>query len=60
MGIDDAVKAVELANPGVAVPMHYNTFPVIEADPQLFKQKVEAIGKRAYVVADRRQFHHGN
>lgn len=50
MGIDDAVKAVELANPGLAVPMHYNTFPVIEADPQLFKKKVEAAGKNAYVM----------
>ena len=29
MGIDDAVKAVELANPKCAIPIHYNTFPVI-------------------------------
>ncbi len=50
MGIDDAVKAVELANPKVAIPMHYNTFPVIVADPQEFKQKVEAIGKQAIVL----------
>ena len=50
MGIDDAVKAVELANPKVAIPMHYNTFPVIVADPQEFKQKVEAIGKKAIVL----------
>jgi L-ascorbate metabolism protein UlaG (beta-lactamase superfamily) len=50
MGIDDAVKAVELANPKVAVPMHYNTFPVIEADPNEFKTKVEALGKKAIVL----------
>jgi L-ascorbate metabolism protein UlaG (beta-lactamase superfamily) len=50
MGIDDAVKAVELANPTVAVPMHYNTFPVIAADPQIFKSKVEAINKIALVM----------
>ena len=50
MGIDDAVKAVELANPGTVIPMHYNTFPVIEADPFEFKQKVEALGKRAVVL----------
>ncbi len=50
MGIDDAVKAVELANPKVAIPMHYNTFPVIVADPQEFKQKVKAIGKKAIVL----------
>jgi len=50
MGIDDAVKAVELANPEVAIPIHYNTFPVIEADPNLFKQKVEKINKVAMVL----------
>ncbi|MFV0436780.1 MAG: metal-dependent hydrolase [Desulfopila sp.] len=50
MGIDDAVKAVELANPKVAIPMHYNTFPVIQADPQQFKSKVEAFGRTARVM----------
>lgn len=50
MGIDDAVKAVELVNPRVAIPMHYNTFPVIAADPLLFRQKVEARGKKAIVL----------
>jgi L-ascorbate metabolism protein UlaG (beta-lactamase superfamily) len=50
MGIGDAVKAVELAAPGIAIPMHYNTFPVISADPQEFKKQVEAIGKKAVVM----------
>ncbi len=50
MGIDDAVKAVELANPAVAVPMHYNTFPVIKADPEEFKQKLEAKGKQCKIL----------
>ena len=50
MGITDAVKAVSLANPGTAIPMHYNTFPVIEADPHEFKAQVEAIGKQAIVL----------
>jgi L-ascorbate metabolism protein UlaG (beta-lactamase superfamily) len=50
MGIGDAVKAVELAAPGVAIPMHFNTFPVIEADPREFKRQVEAIGKKAVVM----------
>jgi L-ascorbate metabolism protein UlaG (beta-lactamase superfamily) len=31
MGVDDAVKAVEFINPGITVPIHYNTFPVIIA-----------------------------
>ena len=50
MGITDAVKAVELANPKVAIPIHYNTFPVIKADPNEFKQKVEAKGKKCRVM----------
>lgn len=50
MGITDAVKAVEFVNPGAAIPMHFNTFPVIEADPNEFKSKVEAIGKKAIVL----------
>lgn len=50
MGIIDAVKAVELVNPGLAIPMHYNTFPVIKADPQEFKKKVEENGHKCRVL----------
>ncbi len=50
MGITDAVKAVELVNPKTAIPMHYNTFPVISADPNDFKKKVEALGKNCRVL----------
>jgi L-ascorbate metabolism protein UlaG (beta-lactamase superfamily) len=50
MGITDAVKAVELVNPGIAVPIHYNTFPVIKADPYDFKMKVEAKGIKCMVL----------
>lgn len=50
MGIDDAVKAVEFLNPKLAVPMHYNTFGIIEADPEEFKRKVESIGKKCQVI----------
>jgi L-ascorbate metabolism protein UlaG (beta-lactamase superfamily) len=50
MGIDDAVKAVEFLNPKMAIPMHYNTFGVIEADPQEFKRKVESIGKKCVII----------
>ncbi len=50
MGIDDAVKAVEFLNPKLAVPMHYKTFDVIDADPREFVRKVEAIGKQAQVL----------
>ncbi len=50
MGITDAVKAVELTDPKVAIPMHYNTFPVINANPFEFKSKVEQMGKKCIVM----------
>jgi L-ascorbate metabolism protein UlaG (beta-lactamase superfamily) len=50
MGIDDAVKAVEFVNPKISIPIHYNTFPPIEADPNEFKKKVEANNKKCIVM----------
>jgi len=50
MGIDDAVVAVELADPKLAVPIHYNTFPIIEADPHIFKQKISDKNKECRVL----------
>lgn len=50
MGIDDAAKAVELLNPKIAIPMHYNTLPVIAADPMEFVSKVEKKGYKARVM----------
>ncbi len=41
MGVEEAVKAVELLKPKIAIPMHYNTFPPIKADPARFKELVE-------------------
>lgn len=41
MGIEDAVKAVTFAKPKLAIPMHYNTFPNIKADPNEFVAKVK-------------------
>lgn len=42
MDVDDAVYAVtELIKPEMAVPMHYNTFPVIEEDPQNFAEQLK-------------------
>lgn len=50
MGIDDAVKAVEFVAPKKAIPMHYNTFPVIKADPEEFRKKAEAKGFKVKVM----------
>lgn len=51
MGIDDAARAAEWLNCGLAIPMHYNTFDLIKADPQEFARKVEGRGRRAKVMA---------
>ena len=41
MGIDDASYAInEFVKPKISVPVHYNTFPLIEQDPQQFKDAV--------------------
>jgi L-ascorbate metabolism protein UlaG (beta-lactamase superfamily) len=47
MGPDDAVRAVEMIAPKTVIPMHYDTFPVIEQDAEAFRTKV---GGRAEVV----------
>lgn len=41
MDIEDAVKAVNFINPKQVIPMHYNTFEIIETEPQEFKDKVK-------------------
>ncbi len=41
MGPDDAVKAVKLLDPRYVIPMHYDTFDVIQQDPREFAVMVE-------------------
>lgn len=40
MGPEDAARAVEMIQPEVVIPMHYDTFEVIEQDPEGFRQMV--------------------
>ncbi len=47
MGPREAAKAVEFLKPKKVVPMHYNTWPPISADPEEFKRLV---GDKAEVV----------
>lgn len=41
MGVTDAVKAVEFLQPKVVIPIHYNTWDLIAADPREFASKVK-------------------
>jgi L-ascorbate metabolism protein UlaG (beta-lactamase superfamily) len=50
MGIEDAVEAVRMIQPGIAVPMHYNTFPPISQDPALFSLGVAEQGGRVVTL----------
>ncbi len=42
MGPEDALEAVKLLNPKTVIPIHYNTFGLINQDAQAFKKAVEA------------------
>ena len=50
VGPEDALKAVEFVNPGMVIPMHYNTWPVINADPEDFTAKVQAMGYKCQIL----------
>lgn len=41
MGPIDALKAVQFLKPKVVVPIHFNTFPLIQQDPAAWEQLVE-------------------
>lgn len=50
MGIDDAVEAAVLCGAKEVMPIHYDTFPVIPADPASFAAKASARGVKVRVV----------
>ncbi len=50
MGIADAVVAAGMLSAKVNIPMHYNTFDVIKADPSEFAGKVEKTGGKVAVI----------
>ena len=51
MGADDALEALTLLHPRLAVPMHYNTFPPIQADPLAFATRAKQAGHNVRVIA---------
>ena len=40
MGPEDALEAVSYLNPKITIPIHYNTFPVIQQNPAIFVEQV--------------------
>lgn len=40
MGIEEATLATDMINAETIIPMHYGTFPLIDADPEEFQSKV--------------------
>jgi L-ascorbate metabolism protein UlaG (beta-lactamase superfamily) len=42
MGPDDALRAVKMIQPKHVIPVHYNTWPVIQQDPVAWAARVEA------------------
>lgn len=46
MGPEDAARAVEFVEPRLVVPMHYGTWPLVEQDPERFR---DLVGDRAAV-----------
>ena len=45
MGIDSAVKAVEFVQSKRVIPVHYDTFPIVRADPRDFQRKVGSLAE---------------
>lgn len=50
MNIDEAIKALAVISPKLAIPMHYNTLDEIKADPNEFKAKAEKKGFKVRVL----------
>lgn len=45
MGVDDAVRAVGFVRPRIAIPMHYDTWEVVAADPRAFATGVGSLAR---------------
>jgi len=50
MGVHDAVKAAEFLHAKLTIPMHFQTFDVIQTDPVEFREKVAQLGLRSQVL----------
>ncbi|HLR75135.1 MAG TPA: metal-dependent hydrolase [Virgibacillus sp.] len=52
MGPEDALIAADWINANIVVPVHYNTFPVIEQDADAFAQRVKTGKGKAMKVGE--------
>ena len=50
MGPDDALIALDFLKPKLAVPMHYNTWPIIAQDPHAFAARAAQAGHAVRVM----------
>jgi L-ascorbate metabolism protein UlaG (beta-lactamase superfamily) len=50
MGVEDAARACEFLNAERCVPMHYNTWDVIQADVRAFAFKIEKQGRKCTIL----------
>lgn len=48
----DAALAVEMIDPRIAIPMHYNTFDVISQDPNIFKNHADRLSDADVVIME--------
>ncbi len=51
MGVDDAIEAVRFLGPRQVVPMHYDTWPLIEVDTGGFADGCSRAGADAHILA---------
>lgn len=52
MGPEDALVAADWVKAKIVVPIHYNTFPVIEQDPEAFASKVKTGEGKALKIGE--------
>jgi len=50
MGVEDAARANEFLNAERCIPMHYDTWDVIQADVRAFAYKIEKQGKKCTIL----------
>ncbi len=51
MGPEDAVRAARMIRPELTIPLHYNTFPLIEVDPEAWAERMRTAGFATRILA---------